>query len=80
MGGYADRMAKGETAILFVRRKTEPDKPYYTMEYRDGVVVQCRTAHNASYQTDRPVKAFVDAWLAHIKTAKSKKKSAKPAA
>lgn len=80
VGGYADRMAKGETAILFVRRKTEPDKPYYTMEYRDGVVIQCRTAHNASYQTDRPVKAFVDAWLAHIKTAKSKKKAAKPAA
>ena len=80
VGGYADRMAKGETAILFIRRKTEPDKPYYTMEYRDGVVVQCRTAHNAGYQTDRPVKAFVDAWLAHIKTAKSKKKAAKPAA
>ena len=29
---------------------------------------------------DEFVKAFVDAWLAHIKAAKGKKKAAKPAA
>lgn len=79
VGGYADRMSRGETAILLIRKSTQPDKPYYTLEYRDGSVIQCRTAHNGSYLTDKTVKPFVDAWLAHIQK-KSKKKTAGSAA
>lgn len=34
VGGYAERHAKGETTILFVRDNENPDKPLYTMEVR----------------------------------------------
>ncbi|MBQ9794945.1 MAG: PcfJ domain-containing protein, partial [Clostridia bacterium] len=59
--------------ILFVREKSAPKKPFYTLEWRDGRVFQCRTNHNKTYTQDERVKAFVDAWVKHI-TKKSKKK------
>ena len=76
VGGYAERMAKGETAIFFIRRAEEPDKPFYTLELRDKTVIQCRTAHNKSYEQDEPVHAFVREWLA-TKVLKTKKKPTK---
>ena len=67
VGRYIDDMAKGDTVILFIRRAEEPDKPYYTLEWRRGQVVQCRTRYNQSYWQDPEVKAFVDAWVDHIR-------------
>lgn len=32
VGGYAERHAKGKVIILFVRKKSEPDVPYFTIE------------------------------------------------
>lgn len=46
VGGYAERYARGETAILFVRKKSKPDKPFYTMEVRQEKVVQVRGLKN----------------------------------
>ncbi len=69
---YRDRYINGETDILFIRRVSEPDKPFYTMEYKNGNVVQCRTAYNGG-MTDE-VKAFIDKWKAFIKSNNKKKK------
>ena len=42
VGGYAERHAKGQTTILFLRKCTEPDKPYYTVEVsNEGQIRQC---------------------------------------
>jgi len=43
---YVDRIAKKETAILFVRKKNYTDKPFYTVEIRNGKVTQCRSTNN----------------------------------
>ena len=72
VGGYAERMAKGETVIVFIRRAEAPDTAFYTLEYRNGHVVQCRTKNNASYESAPEVKAFVDEWLLYIKQSKKK--------
>lgn len=66
VGGYASRVAEGATAILFIRRTSAPETPYYTLELQDGQVIQCRTKHNKSYTQDPPVKAFVGRWLHKI--------------
>lgn len=66
VGGYADRMADGETAIFFIRQADEPDEPYYTLELKDRRVVQCRTLHNASYEGNQAVYDFVAAWLRDV--------------
>ena len=78
VGGYADRMAKGETAIFFIRRLRRPEESYYTLELRDGRVIQCRTRHNAGYERDQEVYDFVAEWLRDVvhKKRKNKKEDA----
>lgn len=60
VGTYVDRVAKGQTHIFFVRRVEEPDTPYFTMEYNNGRVIQCRENHNCGMPAS--VKAFVAAF------------------
>lgn len=57
VGTYIDRVAKGETMIFFIRKESEPDKPFYTMEWK-GKVIQCRGLHNKDMTPE--VKAFVN--------------------
>ena len=73
VGGYIQRMASGETAIFFIRLQEKPDTPFFTLELQNKRVVQCRTDHNDSYVNHPEVKAFVDAWLTQVVTAKRKK-------
>ena len=54
---YIDRMVKGETCIVFIRRKDDPGQSYYTMEVQSGRVVQCRGKYNADMTEE--VKEFV---------------------
>lgn len=53
---YVDRVAKGKTVILFIRKAKEPDKSYYTLEWNGERVVQCRGFKNCDMTPD--VKAF----------------------
>ncbi len=47
VGGYAERHADGKLSIMFLRKKTEPDKPYYTIEVStEFKIVQCRGYKN----------------------------------
>lgn len=51
VGNYCERVAKGESIILFLRKLDELDKPFYTVEIRPNVkkldFVQCRGYRNA---------------------------------
>lgn len=80
VAGYADRMANGKTTILLIRRTEAPDTPFYTLEWLDGHVQQCRTTRNRSYEKNEQVKAFVDAWVKKIARKGNKKKTAASAA
>jgi NADH:ubiquinone oxidoreductase subunit C len=42
VGSYAEKVARGETMIIFIRQKTEPDEPYYTMEWKNNQIIQVR--------------------------------------
>lgn len=55
VGTYMEKVRKGETMIFFIRKKEEPDKPFYTLEWRDKVI-QCRGSHNCDMTPE--VKAF----------------------
>lgn len=79
VGGYVGQVVAGTTTILFIREKANPDKPFYTLEWRDGKVIQCRTDNNKPHTQDERVAAFVDAWVQHI-TKKAKKKTKAAAA
>ena len=80
VGGYIRDMAEGKTAIFFLRKVSEPDKPFYTLELQRRKVVQCRTEHNASYENEPDVKKFVDMWIKKVVLQGGVKKKSKEAA
>lgn len=61
---YATRHSEGETTIFFIRRIKEPDEPFYTLEYRGGVIVQDH-GYNNNMQTSE-IFAFEKKWLNFI--------------
>lgn len=65
VGTYVERVARGETMILFIRRIEKPAEPFYTMEFRDGKVVQCRGKHNCAMTKE--IKAFAMAFEKKMK-------------
>jgi len=46
VASYIDRHAKGETTILFARKVDNPSKPYFTLEFKDGKIVQVQSTRN----------------------------------
>ena len=56
VGGYVERVAKGETNIFFVRKADEPDKSYFTMEWNHNKIIQCRGMKNCGMPPE--VRAF----------------------
>ena len=74
VGGYVERAAQGITTILFIRKKSDPGKPFYTLEWNGDRVVQCRSYKNRDYKKDQKVAEFVDAWVEHLKGLKQYKK------
>ena len=52
VGGYFERCAMKETTVFFVRRKEEPDIPFCTVEFKNGKLIQCRTAYNREAPQD----------------------------
>lgn len=75
VGGYVNRVAKGETNIFFVRKAEAPDKPYFTMEFNNNKIVQCRGSHNCGMPPE--VEAFVKVFEKKMQEASADKKSAK---
>ena len=67
---YMDRMVAGETCILFIRKKEEPDKSYYTVEVRDDEVIQVRGKYNVAPSED--VEEFMKVFKKNIRKAERK--------
>ncbi len=57
---YIGRVIDGKTSIFFIRRTDHPDIPFYTLEWKDSRIVQCRGLRNCD-MTDE-VKAFTRVW------------------
>lgn len=67
VAGYAGRVRRGETAILFIRQAAEPDASFFTLEMdeRKKKVIQNRGDHNCARTPE--VEAFEEIWLEHIR-------------
>lgn len=75
VGTYVDRYADGKTALFFVRRVTEPNVPFYTLELREeSMTVVQNHGYRNSLQT-LEVKAFEEKWLKWAKKQKAKAKA-----
>lgn len=70
VGSYMERVAKGRTDVVFIRKAPSPEKPYITMEIHDGRIIQARTKNNGPL--DKLGREFVEAFRA-AKLEKKKK-------
>lgn len=61
---YTKDHASGKTTIIFIRKKSEQEKSFYTMEYQFGRIIQIRGKHNQSAPED--VRQAADEWLLEI--------------
>lgn len=68
VGGYVDRVAKGESIICFVRHLSDMKKSFYTLELnpKNLKIVQCRGYHNEKTPEERQVQSFVKKWQKEI--------------
>ncbi|GAV13256.1 PcfJ domain-containing protein [Paenibacillus sp. NAIST15-1] len=73
VGRYAELYSNGKTTLLVIRRESEPDTPFYTMEVNDGKVLQCRGLKNCSMTPE--VKAFVERFIDEKLTKKKRIKA-----
>lgn len=62
---YAQSFAERKTCIFAIRKIAKPSVPFFTLEYRDGMVNQNRGLHNCARTKD--VIAFEEKWLEFIK-------------
>ena len=63
---YVDKVARGDCAILFIRKVSEPDKPYFTLELSPkGDIAQCRGSHNCACPQE--VTEFLEHWQKWMK-------------
>lgn len=61
---YRQQVAEGKTNILFIRRKECEDKSYFTLEYKNGKIVQLRGKGNCEAPAD--VRKFVEGFIKKI--------------
>lgn len=66
---YVDGHKQGKTTIVFVRRKEAIEKPFYTLELRNEIIIQLRGKHNQVAPPE--VKEAADSWLGWLKKQKS---------
>ena len=72
VGGYAERHANSTCDILFLRKKTEPDVPYYTIEVRGRDIWQYRGYKNNMANNPVPdeIEKFIKQYKIFLKKGK----------
>ena len=78
VAGYAGKVARGQTAIFFLRREEEPDKPWYTLELdeKELTVKQNRGLQNCARTAE--VEAFEKKWVAWLRAGAERDKDGNP--
>lgn len=78
VAGYAQSHASGKTAIFFIRRTVEPQKPYYTLELDEDrlAVRQNRGLRNCGKTA--VVQAFEDLWISWIRDGAKRDERGRP--
>ena len=66
VGSYAERVAKGQCLILFLRHTDEPEKPFYTIEVRGDQIQQVHGDHNSNPTPE--VEQFIAQWKKRVLT------------
>ena len=61
--------------IFFIRKLEDPNTPFFTLEYKNGIVAQNRGAKNC--KRTKEVQEFENLWLEHVEKVNRSKKDGK---
>lgn len=78
VGGYAVDHTNGRTTILFIRRRSDPETPYFTLEINEktGNMRQCYGFKNReSERTNLAVEQLLEHYKRHLEYIKNQKKT-----
>lgn len=70
---YMDQMNKGQSYILFLRRREQPQIPYYTLEVKNNRIVQKYAAYDRQPNI-KEVDKVLNKWLKEVKKREKKNK------
>lgn len=78
---YAEDHALGKTAIFLIRKESEPNTPWYTLELDEQKLVVKQNRGKRNCARTEEIQNFEDKWLEHIRqeAAKAKRKEKKSA-
>lgn len=69
---YAKDYAYKETELYKIRLKNNKQEPYYSLEFKDGKVQQCRTTNNKSATPE--IEKFYEKWVKEIRLKEKEEK------
>lgn len=69
VGSYIQSFANGNSKIFFIRKASDPDSSYVTLEMRGSKITQAYLAANRTI-TDKKTIAFIDEWQIDLKKRK----------
>lgn len=67
---YIEQHTNGTTTIIFIRRKEEPNLPYFTLEYQNQQVTQIQEKRNRQ-EVPEKIKQAVRQWQENLQHALS---------
>ena len=77
VGGYADRHFDGKLCICFLRKNSDINSCFFTIEMRENNLIQIQGKQNkVSIKTEPAAEAFVNEWLEWVKNGSKKQKKA----
>ena len=70
VGTYAKKVGEKETTILFIRKEESPETSFYTLEWKNEKILQCRGKSNCDKTAE--IEKFIEDWLNRSKKKKGK--------
>lgn len=75
VGSFVSKIAKGETNIFFLRKIEDPEKPFFTVELKDGTIRQVHGFANKNAEEENGVEEFLELWAKNKKIKYQKNKA-----
>ncbi len=73
---YAERHARGELTIFFIRRKDKPDEPWYTLNFNEKTLSVTENRGLRNCERTEEVRNFENTWLEWIRSGRKRRTSA----
>lgn len=75
VGSYVSNVVNGNTSIFFIRKIGEKEKPFFTLELKDGVVRQVHGKCNCGTNTVLGLDDFIEKWAKEKKLKYSRRQA-----